>query len=165
MPIKVSGEVIIPASMEEFCVHVYERYTQANGLRRVRHSFSQSESDFINTYKIQYSADNGKTWGPEENVYESDLLHHAEALVGSHHEKWDGTGYPFNLKGDGIPLQGRLMAIIDVYDALTNDRPYKKAFTHQESMEIIKKGAGSHFDPQLSEIFLRYSGDFTVLNS
>jgi len=81
-------------------------------------------------------------------------------LAGSHHEKWDGTGYPYGLKGDDIPLQGRLMAIVDVYDALTNDRPYKKAFSHEEAVEIIKSSLGTHFDPIIDNVFLTHEKEF-----
>ena len=96
----------------------------------------------------------------EASTPESAFLKHAKVLAGSHHEKWDGSGYPFGLKGEDIPLEGRLMAIIDVYDALTNDRPYKKAFTHKDSIEIIRSGKGTHFDPYLTEIFLLYDKEF-----
>lgn len=87
---------------------------------------------------------------------ESAFLKHAEIFAASHHEKWDGTGYPAGLKGYAIPLQGRLMAIIDVYDALTNERPYKKAIPHEEALEIIKSEIGTHFDPQVASVFLEY---------
>ena len=92
----------------------------------------------------------------EESTKENAFLRHARILAGSHHEKWDGTGYLLGLKGEAIPLQGRLMAIVDVYDALTNNRPYKKAFTHAEAMRIIEQGAGTHFDPQIARVFLEH---------
>ncbi|MCL2068771.1 MAG: response regulator [Oscillospiraceae bacterium] len=91
---------------------------------------------------------------------ENSFLLHARLLAGSHHEKWDGTGYPRGLKAEAIPLQGRLMAIADVYDALTNDRPYKEAFTHEEAMGIIAGGSGTHFDPRLCEIFIKHNEMF-----
>jgi len=91
---------------------------------------------------------------------ENAFLQYAEVLTGSHHEKWNGKGYPHGLKGDEIPLPGRLMAIIDVYDALTNERPYKKKFSHEEAIEIIKNGLGTDFDPLISEVFLRHEKDF-----
>jgi len=94
------------------------------------------------------------------NKMENDFLQYAEILVGSHHEKWDGTGYPLGLAGEEIPLQGRLMAIIDVYDALTNDRPYKEAFSHENALDIIKSGSGSHFDPLICGVFLRHENAF-----
>jgi len=96
----------------------------------------------------------------EKSIPESAFLKHAKILAGSHHEKWDGTGYPFGLKGNGIPLQGRLMAIIDVYDALTNNRPYKDAHTHAEAVEVIRKGRGTHFDPVLTDVFLEHEEEF-----
>ena len=95
-----------------------------------------------------------------ENTEENDFLQYAEIMAGSHHEKWDGSGYPLGLKGNQIPLQGRLMALIDVYDALTNDRPYKKAFSHEEAVEIIRQGSGTHFDPLINGIFLLYESTF-----
>ena len=99
----------------------------------------------------------------ERRTAASSFLEHAKLLAGNHHEKWDGTGYPFGLKGDEIPLQGRLMAIVDVYDALTNDRPYKKAFTHEEAVDIIKSGLGTHFDPLVCEIFFKHHKEFEKL--
>lgn len=75
-------------------------------------------------------------------------------IVGNHHEKYDGTGYPNALKGKDIPLPGRLMAIIDVYDALTSKRVYKEAFEHEYSLDLIKKDSGKHFDPDIVVAFL-----------
>jgi putative two-component system response regulator len=77
----------------------------------------------------------------------------AREIAWSHHEKWDGSGYPRGLSGDDIPLAGRLMAIPDVYDALISQRVYKKAFTHEAAVEIIENGAGSQFDPDISSAF------------
>ncbi|MCL2248097.1 MAG: HD domain-containing protein [Oscillospiraceae bacterium] len=92
---------------------------------------------------------------------ETDLvLHHAERFTGSHHEKWDGTGYPLGLKGKGIPLEGRLIAIADVYDALRTDRPYRKGITHRDAVNLIRNGSGSHFDPELVELFLKHEKEF-----
>lgn len=72
-----------------------------------------------------------------------------------HHEKWNGTGYPEGLKGEEIPLQARILAVADVYDALTSNRAYRGAWTHERASELIKKDAGSHFDPVIAEAFLR----------
>ena len=88
------------------------------------------------------------------------FLEHAKIFAGSHHEKWDGSGYPFGLGGLEIPLQGRLMAIADVYDALISERPYKKPFSHEEAVKIIAAGKGSHFDPVLVDVFLEYEDYF-----
>ena len=96
----------------------------------------------------------------KENLEVGVFLNHAEVLAGSHHEKWDGTGYPLGLKGEAIPLQGRIMAIVDVYDALTTDRPHREKKTHKEAVEIIKKGSGTHFDPGLVEAFLATESEF-----
>jgi len=98
--------------------------------------------------------------GIEDNTQENDFLKYAETLAISHHEKWDGTGYPYGLKGNEIPLMGRLMTIVDVYDALTNDRPYKKAYSHEESFEIIKNGFGKQFDPLIEEVLLAHETEF-----
>jgi HD-GYP domain-containing protein (c-di-GMP phosphodiesterase class II) len=70
-----------------------------------------------------------------------------------HHERWDGTGYPQNLKGNDIPLISRIIAVVDAYDAMTQKRVYRKAMTHEEAIEEIKKGSGSQFDPQIVQIF------------
>jgi putative two-component system response regulator len=91
---------------------------------------------------------------------EKAFLEHAKIFAGTHHEKWDGSGYPDGLKGEKIPLQGRLMAIADVYDALTSDRPYKDAFSHEDAVQILSEGRGSHFDPNLIDIFMRIEESF-----
>ena len=90
------------------------------------------------------------------------FLFHARQFAYTHHEKWDGTGYPEKLSGANIPLEGRIMAVADVYDALVSERPYKKAFTHEEAVEIIKKDSGSHFDPKIVEAFMNIAEDFWV---
>jgi len=91
---------------------------------------------------------------------ENAFLRHALFIAGTHHEKWDGTGYPMGLKGKDIPLEGRLMAIVDVYDALVSERPYKKAYSHEEACKIIEDGAGMHFDPLLVDAFLNVRNEF-----
>jgi len=96
----------------------------------------------------------------ESLTKESDFLKFAKTFAVSHHEKWDGTGYPRGLKENEIPLLGRIMAIADVYDALISDRPYKKAFDHEESVRIITKGSGTQFDPELVEVFNKTSEYF-----
>lgn len=73
----------------------------------------------------------------------------------AHHEKWDGTGYPRRLTGDEIPLAARLFAIVDVYDALTNDRPYRSAWPKKRALDYIRSQSGKHFDPQVVELFLK----------
>ncbi|MDR0974869.1 MAG: response regulator [Ruminococcus sp.] len=88
------------------------------------------------------------------------FLEYAKAFAGFHHEKWNGKGYPRGLSEENIPLQGRIMAIADVYDALTSERPYKKAFTHEKAVEIIMSDAGTHFDPVLAEEFFKVAEQF-----
>ena len=91
---------------------------------------------------------------------EHTFVQHALLIAGHHHEKWDGSGYPNGLSGEDISLEGRLMAIADMYDALISVRSYKDAFTHAEACEIIREGAGTHFDPELVEIFDAVAGEF-----
>lgn len=84
---------------------------------------------------------------------DSDLLHLAKVVSMTHHEKWDGTGYPKGLKGEDIPLEGRIVALADVFDALTSKRPYKEAWTVEKSMAFIEEQSGRHFDPKLATLF------------
>jgi putative two-component system response regulator len=90
----------------------------------------------------------------EASASASDFLKYAKIFAGTHHEKWDGTGYPRGLAGENIPLQGRIMALADVYDALASERPYKKAFSPAEALKIIRDGKGSQFDPVLTDTFI-----------
>ncbi|MCW8829508.1 MAG: HD domain-containing protein [Gammaproteobacteria bacterium] len=85
----------------------------------------------------------------EKQLGSNSFLRLAREISLSHHEKWDGTGYPACLKGNEIPVSGRLMAVADVYDALISKRIYKPAFSHKKAMEIIREGRGSHFDPDI----------------
>jgi putative nucleotidyltransferase with HDIG domain len=75
-------------------------------------------------------------------------------VVRSHHEKWDGTGYPEGLAGEQIPFTARILAVADVYDALTSSRSYRSAWSHEKALEVIQQGSGSHFDPRVAEAFL-----------
>ena len=94
---------------------------------------------------------------------EDSFYHHAIRMTGTHHEKWNGTGYPIGLRGSNIPLEGRLMAIADVYDALISERHYKPAIPHEEACGIIEDGAGIHFDPALIEIFKNVKDKFEYI--
>ncbi|HEX7000567.1 MAG TPA: HD domain-containing phosphohydrolase, partial [Trueperaceae bacterium] len=78
----------------------------------------------------------------------------ALAIPHSHHERWDGTGYPLGLKGRDIPIAARLFAVVDVYDALTSDRPYRQAWPRERALEYVKEQAGTHFDPDVVKVFL-----------
>ncbi|MCL2497487.1 MAG: response regulator [Symbiobacteriaceae bacterium] len=93
------------------------------------------------------------------------FLDYAKILALRHHERWDGKGYPDQLREEEIPLQARMMAIADVYDALISERPYKKAFTHEEAMKIIREGGGSQFDPHLTELFWQISATIYAISA
>jgi response regulator RpfG family c-di-GMP phosphodiesterase len=77
-----------------------------------------------------------------------------------HHEHWDGSGYPFGLEKEEIPLAARIVAIADVYDALTTERRYKKAYSHDAAVELITRENGKQFDPEVVEAFLEIAGEF-----
>ena len=96
----------------------------------------------------------------KEKTTDSDFVEYARIFAVAHHERWDGNGYPNGLKGEEIPLLGRIMAIADVYDALVTDRPYKKAFSHEKAVQIIAEGKGSHFDPALIDLFEKINYEF-----
>ncbi|WP_394493475.1 response regulator [Shewanella sp. ENK2] len=85
--------------------------------------------------------------------HDDPLLQMAKRIAISHHEKWDGSGYPQGLSGEDIPIEGRIIAIADVFDALTSARPYKKAWTVEDTMALIEKESGKHFDPDLVKQF------------
>lgn len=85
----------------------------------------------------------------------SPVLQLAAVIADSHHEKWDGSGYPHGLKGDDIPLEGRIVAVADVFDAVSTARPYKEAYPISKCLEILAEGRGKHFDPQVLDAFLR----------
>lgn len=89
-----------------------------------------------------------------------EFLNYAAVVAVSHHEWWDGSGYPYGIKYEKIPLCGRLMAVADVYDALVSERPYKSPFSHEKARDIILSESGSHFDPKLIEVFGRVADQF-----
>ncbi|MBS8240490.1 response regulator [Marinobacter lipolyticus] len=85
----------------------------------------------------------------------SELLNMAREVALSHHEKWDGSGYPRGLQGEAIPIAARIVALADVFDALTSERPYKKAWSVDDAVALIRDQSGHHFDPRLVDAFLR----------
>ena len=97
-------------------------------------------------------------------TYDVEFLKNARLFAGNHHERWDGTGYPRGLAKEDIPLQGRLMAIADVYDALMSERPYKKPFTEEDTVRIIMEGAGTQFDPIAADVFFAAKGQFLAVH-
>jgi putative two-component system response regulator len=86
--------------------------------------------------------------------HERGVLAMAHRIALSHHEKWDGSGYPSGLAGNAIPLEGRIVAVADVFDALTSDRPYKKAWPVEQAFAYLREHRGQHFDPALVDLFL-----------
>ena len=93
---------------------------------------------------------------------EAEFLRNAKLFAGYHHESWDGAGYPYGLKNTAIPLHGRIMAIVDVYDALVSERSYKKALKHEEAVATITAATGK-FDPSIVEAFLAVQGQFKTV--
>ncbi|MDR3175952.1 MAG: response regulator [Desulfovibrio sp.] len=87
------------------------------------------------------------------------FLNTAREIARAHHERWDGTGYPNGLKEREIPLSARIVAVADVYDAITTQRPYKEAFPHETAMRMIMENSGKHFDPYLTEVFVEHGED------
>jgi len=113
-------------------------------------------------------AEKGAKMLKQAQQYTSDndgFLQVAVEIAHSHHEKWDGSGYPEKLSGEAIPLAARIMAVADVYDALTTARPYKSAFSHHEANEIILSGSGSHFDPIVVATFVKCQPRFVEIAS
>jgi len=116
--------------------------------------------------KMQLHSEYGKSMleSLQDKVPNQTFLEYAKILAHRHHERWDGTGYPGKLKGEEIPLQARMMSLADVYDALISERPYKKAYTHEEAMEIIAEGRGTQFDPNLTDLFVGLSDEIKKVN-
>ncbi len=96
----------------------------------------------------------------ERKLGKNSFLKYARIIAETHHEKWDGSGYPANLKGEDIPIPGRIMALGDVYDALISKRCYKPPFPHEKAVAIILEGRGSHFDPDLVDAFIELATRF-----
>jgi putative two-component system response regulator len=90
------------------------------------------------------------------------LLQMAEVIARTHHERWDGLGYYEGLKGEEIPLEGRILAVVDVFDALTNERPYKASWDWPAAVEEIRRCSGTQFDPKVVEAFLQLIADGVI---
>lgn len=86
---------------------------------------------------------------------DSTLMKLAHSIALHHHEKWDGSGYPAGLQGNAIPLEARIVALADVFDALTSERPYKKAWSVEDAVTLIKNESGKHFDPEVVNVFIQ----------
>jgi HD-GYP domain-containing protein (c-di-GMP phosphodiesterase class II) len=100
-----------------------------------------------------------------DSAHDEEILQLAKDIVYTHHERWDGTGYPRGLRGDEIPIAGRIMALVDVYDALVEPRPYRRRMPHDEAVALIVAGRGTQFDPNVVEAFLTVAPDFQELGT
>lgn len=92
--------------------------------------------------------------GLGQNRFCSPIMNMAHTIAATHHERWDGTGYPRGLRGEAIPIEGRITAVADVFDALSSERPYKEAFSHGSVLKVLEAGRGTHFDPRVLDAFL-----------
>jgi len=121
---------------------------------------NEEEYEFMKNHTLIGAAALTKTGHPERH----DFLQFAREMIESHHEWWDGSGYPYGLRGEEIPLAGRLMALADVYDALTSRRPYKQVFSHEKAMEIILQYSGKQFDPDVVAAFIAGHEEFACIS-
>jgi response regulator RpfG family c-di-GMP phosphodiesterase len=101
----------------------------------------------------------------EKQIEGKSFLQMGKEIAYSHHEKWDGRGYPGGLKNEAIPLSARIVALADVYDALTTRRFYKRAYTHEKSLKIIMDCKATHFDPEIADVFLQLEDDFNRIRA
>lgn len=115
--------------------------------RRIINPLSNEESIRLMTHATVGMQIMGSTNSP--------VLKLAAVIAATHHEKWDGTGYPHRIAGDKIPLEGRIVAVADVFDALSSARPYKQAFPVEKCLQILRDGRGTHFDPYVLDAFFR----------
>ena len=96
---------------------------------------------------------------------DAEILKVAASIAWTHHERWDGNGYPRKLKGEAIPVEGRIAAIADAFDALTTQRVYKPAFALDHAIDLMIKHRGEHFDPELLDIFFASLGDIKRIHA
>jgi HD-GYP domain-containing protein (c-di-GMP phosphodiesterase class II) len=98
-------------------------------------------------------------------VHDDAILSMAKDIVYTHHEKWDGTGYPEGLSGAQIPIPGRILAVVDVYDASTTRRLYRSPLSHEDVTALIVKGRGTHFDPDVVDAFVEVEPEMKRLSA
>ena len=101
--------------------------------------------------------------GLEQN--DNPILQMASSIALTHHEKWDGSGYPEGLAGAAIPLESRIVALADVYDALRSDRPYHAGYPENEALEVMRRGVGTHFDPEVHAAFEKMVAEIEAIRS
>lgn len=102
-------------------------------------------------WEMERHAERGRTFLEQSTC---DIVRLAAEIAGTYHERWDGTAYPLGLKGEMIPISGRIVAVADVFDALTSERPYKRAWPLAEARSFLEANTGQHFDPACVEAFL-----------
>lgn len=116
-------------------------------------TYTKYERDIMNTHTII----------GYEILSEVPTLQTAASIAHYHHEKWDGSGYPEGLVGEAIPIEARIVSIVDVYDALRSERTYKESWDHETTLKYMKDHAGTDFDPKLIEVFLEYHEEFNEI--
>jgi putative two-component system response regulator len=124
--------------------------------------FTQEEFKIMQTHTTKGAIVLGKL---HQKMPTQHYLHYAEQIAMHHHERYDGSGYPSGLRGESIPLPARIMAIADVYDALTKNRIYRKAMNHEQAYDIIIKGKGTHFDTRIVYIFENVQEEFKKISN
>lgn len=165
-------EVFVPAIAEDyeyrsvftkqFCADLIRGATLHNiGMIKVSDSILQKNGalESVEFEHIKKHTEVGKTTFERiiSQVTDARFLYVAKDMAYYHHEKWNGSGYPEQLEGEEIPVSARVMAIVDVYEALTSKKSYKEPFSHELSMKIISEGRGTDFDPALVDIFIKVS--------
>ncbi|WP_160687808.1 HD domain-containing phosphohydrolase [Clostridium sp. C2-6-12] len=133
----------------------------SDGILFKRGSFDENERDYMKQHTTLGGMALQKVIDATAN---ENFLYVARDMALCHHEKWDGTGYPSGLSKYNIPLCARIMALADVYDALTSERPYKKPYSHIKAVEIILSGSGTHFEPCIVDTFKSISDKFSVIS-
>jgi putative two-component system response regulator len=125
-------------------------------------SLTNEEFDIIKTHPVEGERIINNAI---ERTGDAEFLRNAKTIAACHHERWNGKGYPYSLKGTEIPLQGRLMAVMDVYDALVSERPYKSAFTHKEALSMITEMSGEYFEPLIVNVFAGAARQIEAVNA
>ncbi|MCL2759084.1 MAG: HD domain-containing protein [Treponema sp.] len=151
---KLDLELLIPSA----CLYDVGKITVPDVILNKPGRLSKEEFDIIKTHAIKGEHIIEKILSKTDK--NEDFLHYAKLFAGNHHELWNGRGYPRGLGKTDIPIQGRMMAILDVFDALVSQRPYKTPFTAEEAFKIIMDGAGEQFDPLIVEVFLEINEKF-----
>ena len=132
------------------CLHDVGKIRVPSSILNKPGSLTDTEFDIVKTHTVE-----GEKIIDQmiKQTGEAEFLHNAKLVAVYHHERWDGTGYPYGLKGENIPLPGRIMAVIDAYDAMVSDRPYRKAMSHEDAVKNIRNESASHFDPMIIDAF------------